>query len=433
MAQQSQPWPGTTTGDAGPYSHTEWALAWRKMHHASRADIGIFPLSNSSIGSQPLRVQATGPASAAVDVLQGSAIVDGIFYHSTATETLAIAANASGNTRIDSIVLRRDDIAQTIRLAVKQGTPAASPVPPAVTQTSGTMWEIALADVTVVNGFTSITNDDIRPRQQYVASPHHIIPDLENNSGATLEAGQVVIWDSTANSAVTRTTTANNVRVAGVVVGRTQAGDKVRVITRGIAYVQVTATVSRGQWLTTSTTAGVAAPASGDIKGAVGFALEARTGAGLVLAYVDVEYGRDFSQYRFNEGADYSITNVTSFTDIDATDLQRTLVTRGGKVRVVFNGVLTHSANGSYTYFDVLIDGTTLVGGDDGLTVWGFSGATNGERANVGFNSVIVNLPAGTHTFKLQWKQNTNFTTTLYAGAGTATFDVHPTFYVEEI
>jgi hypothetical protein len=101
-----------------------------------------------------------------VKVNIGRAFVDGAWYETDTAETLSIAANndGSGFARIDTIVLRKSYAAQTVRLAVLQGTPAASPAAPTLTQNTST-WEYPLADVAVANLFTTITNANITDRR----------------------------------------------------------------------------------------------------------------------------------------------------------------------------------------------------------------------------------------------------------------------------
>jgi hypothetical protein len=128
------------------------------------------------------------------------------------------------------------------------------------------------------------------------------------------------------------------------------------------------------------------------------------------------------SSYVLNQGADYTTTS-TSFVDLDATNLALTITTTGGDVLIGFYGYV-YNATGS-TFFDVLLDGVR-VAGDDGLL------RTSTAAFPFSCAYLKVSLAAGSHTFKLQWKVNTG-TTTLYAGAGTASNDVHPQFWVREV
>lgn len=298
--ETSRPWEGITLGDSGPYSDEQWRELWRYTLHGLRANMG--PIIDS--GSAPnlgLQVQATSPASAAVDVLPGSALVAGSFYLNDAIETLSIAANVSGNPRIDTVVLTADYTAQTVRVEVLTGTPAATPAPPALTQVIGTEYQIPIVDIAVANGFVTIGNGDITPRQEWANAADGVyLNDILNNSGVTLETGNVVIWDTSTDRAVTRTTTFNHPLIAGVWVGRTNNAGYGRVLQLGIGYVQVDGAYARGTGLFPSTTAGQAGGVSGVQNGTLGVLLEASTGAGQrKLAIINV-------QRRKNTAAIYS-------------------------------------------------------------------------------------------------------------------------------
>lgn len=305
MTQQSLPWQSTTPGDAGPYSSEQWRTAWKYALALGGARGNVGPMLGS--GTQPndgLRVQAQGTPSNQVDVLPGSALVQGAFYLNDATVSLSISGNASGNPRIDTIILRASYAAQTVRLAVLQGTPAGSPVPPTLTQSVGVTWEVPLADITVASGFTSITNSNIQPRHEWAnASAGVYLDSVLNNSGGVLNTGDVVIWDTTADRSVTTTTTSDDKRVIGIWQGRTANGGYGRVLTRGIGYVNTNGAVTRGNLLVSSTTAKQAAvtATSGSSGGVIGQALETTSGAGLVLTHVNAHRSKFFSYARLSD------------------------------------------------------------------------------------------------------------------------------------
>ncbi|MFI1467652.1 hypothetical protein [Streptomyces wuyuanensis] len=75
----------------------------------------------------------------------------------TSTVNLAVAANSSGSTRVDRVVLRLDRSAWTVRAVVKQGTPGGGA--PALTQDAGDtgVFEVPLAAVTLQSGANSVT------------------------------------------------------------------------------------------------------------------------------------------------------------------------------------------------------------------------------------------------------------------------------------
>lgn len=170
MTEYGLPFDGLLLGDAtkAPYSAAEWARAWKLMHGlgVSFPNYGVFKGSGDGT-NEPLAVLADSPVSANVKVQIGAAMIDGRFYETPAIVSQTINANASGNARIDTIILRLDYTLQTVRLAVKQGTPAASPARPTLQQ-DATFWEIPLADVAVANGFTTLAQSTITQRQRDV-------------------------------------------------------------------------------------------------------------------------------------------------------------------------------------------------------------------------------------------------------------------------
>lgn len=289
MTEISRFWNGTTVGDSGAYSDSDFQEFLRAVigYGAERANSGVLLMS----GTEPndgLKVTANSPATASVNVLRGAALVQGIAYLSDATEIFTPAANASGNPRIDTIVVQADYALQTVRLALLQGTPAASPVATTLTQSAGVMWEIPIADILLASGFTTIAQTVISPRQKWVNAPPAVYLDhVLNNSGVTLNDGDVVIVDTSADRAATTTTTAGDERVLGIWRGQTAAADYGRVQQSGIGYVNAAAAVTRGDALQTHT---VAKQAAVIISGVylLGKALETTSGAGLVLALIRI-------------------------------------------------------------------------------------------------------------------------------------------------
>jgi hypothetical protein len=243
MSQFSVPQQGVLVGDASraPYDAYEWAYDHDAalLGFASRANYGvILGVDNGSNFS--LEVTQTTVASNQVELKIGAAVVRGVVYQNDATLAFTVQPNASGNPRIDTLVLRLDYIAQTIRAAIKQGTPAATPAPPALLQTVGTEWEIPIADITVANGFSTISDSNITGRHEFVNVGDGVFNDgVLNDSGATLEDGDVVIWKPGTARAVTTTTTVNHWRIAGVWRGRTANGARGRIQTGGLGKVKL--------------------------------------------------------------------------------------------------------------------------------------------------------------------------------------------------
>ena len=153
MAENSAFWTGNSgagaAGDAGPYSQAQLA-AFIAAITGSR---------NGVLGG--LTVGAASPNAKKVVLSPGSAIVEGLFYRNDANLELAIPDNSSGNPRIDRVILAVDWAAQTIRAAVKQGTPASTPAAPALTQAVGSVWEEPIANIAVAHGFSSLSDAEI--------------------------------------------------------------------------------------------------------------------------------------------------------------------------------------------------------------------------------------------------------------------------------
>lgn len=83
----------------------------------------------------------------------------------------AIDANTSGSTRIDLAVLRLNRADWTVTFQVVKGTPAAAPVAPTPTQSSGPtgVYEIPLANITVPNGATALGGTQVVDRGVYIS------------------------------------------------------------------------------------------------------------------------------------------------------------------------------------------------------------------------------------------------------------------------
>lgn len=113
-----------------------------------------------------------GTGTRLVNVGTGNAYAAGVLATSTAVTAVTLAANTSGQSRIDYVVLNIDWTGtQTTGGTVTSvtGTPGSSPVAPNLIQTAGTRWQIPLARVSVPNGATQLGNnsvEDARPGRQ---------------------------------------------------------------------------------------------------------------------------------------------------------------------------------------------------------------------------------------------------------------------------
>lgn len=139
---------------------------WRAIASNWQPD-GVVPVPVSTISVTSSL--AVAPNSGMVlNIGSGAVLLQGTIGRNTSTKTVTIAANSSGNPRIDLVVARLDTVLNTVSVEVKTGTPAATPASPTVTQTSAT-WEIPLAQVAVANSAVSITADNITDRRNLYA------------------------------------------------------------------------------------------------------------------------------------------------------------------------------------------------------------------------------------------------------------------------
>lgn len=150
MTQTSYPWGGTTVGDGAlaPYTDDEWSDIWRKVRTTDRTTQGVLPDYASELA-------VSNPAGTTIRVASGAAIVDGKFYENDTNADFSVTAPVSG-TNYYRVVLRKSWSAQTVRLALIGPNTVGAP---ALTQTDGTTWEIALATVSITSTNTVTVTD----------------------------------------------------------------------------------------------------------------------------------------------------------------------------------------------------------------------------------------------------------------------------------
>jgi len=155
MAQLSGFW--STTGTASghqqaSYTQAHWSTA-AKILAACAGFEGVAPGLLNSLSCTASDVEE-------VTVNTGGAVVDGKWFLNDATQALTVAASAGGTTRIDRIILRCTWASFQCVLTVLAGTNSATPTAPALTQTSGTLYEIALYQALVnSSGVVTLTDE----------------------------------------------------------------------------------------------------------------------------------------------------------------------------------------------------------------------------------------------------------------------------------
>lgn len=301
MAERSAFWNGLVTGDAvdAPYdANTEFAKWVQRTIGLgnTRANAGVV-LGTGSEATQldALQVTQNSPAGMSVLLNIGAAIVDGTTYINDAAITIPVAANASGNPRIDTVVLRKSFGIQEVRSAILAGTPAATPAPPALTQSAGVTWEIPIADIQVANGAVSITTANITPRTPYANAADGVTLDrLLNNTASALVNGDMVNIDSTANRAVNNTPSLA-ARPPTITIGpwqaRIAAAGIGRVLYKGIGNLNGVAAAARGTFVSPR-----GSPSVFPQFDTIALLLEAATGSGGVQAFIDAGFPQQFGQ-----------------------------------------------------------------------------------------------------------------------------------------
>lgn len=140
--------------------------SWPSPGHNSRAvtdseyEAVAARFSDNGVYGDPTETAVvTAGAGLSVDIRSDvAASVRGHAWSSgTSTVTLTVAANTSGSTRTDRVILRLDRSDWTVRAVIKPGTPGAG-VPTLTQQTGDTgVYEILLANITVPNGASSVS------------------------------------------------------------------------------------------------------------------------------------------------------------------------------------------------------------------------------------------------------------------------------------
>lgn len=128
---------------------------------------------------QPL-IYADGAGTREIRVrVSRQAVVDGYgWQNDAAVITKTLAANSSGSTRVDLVVLRLNRADWSLSVQVVQGTPGAGA--PSATRTASTgtgsgVYEIELATVTVANGATTLAASTVTEKAWYLGEDGQIL------------------------------------------------------------------------------------------------------------------------------------------------------------------------------------------------------------------------------------------------------------------
>ncbi len=134
------------------YKAEDWA-----SYFSSFIGNGVFPIPSSGL-------QVVIDDGMTVTVKTGKAWINGYFYNNTSDLSVDLATADGVLNRIDRIVVRWDLTNRIISVAVKQSTFSAQPTASAL-QRDADIYELALADISVLAGTTDILQANITDRR----------------------------------------------------------------------------------------------------------------------------------------------------------------------------------------------------------------------------------------------------------------------------
>ena len=376
MAEYSRPWSGVESsgqpvGDGTEYSADQWQEFFRYGIGGAALATGVVIPESGVIGQNPLFVQENSPVGRSVVVTAGAALPYGVMYINDGQEVLTVNANAGAHSRIDTIVLEWNSIARRVRLARMEGTPAATPSPPTLSAT-GTTRQLPLADIQLAANFTTIRNADITQRSTFLQGSNGL--DLQiffNRSGHDIEKGMAVSVDTSGNRGVKRLVTP--AACIGAAAGPIANNAWGLVCNGGVMDVQISAAVTRGQRLVSSTMAGKVRGVADNpfVSGSgvsLGIALETKA-AGFVKALVNLQQHIPMMNSLSAPG------NMMVRTGKALITASGSGYNAGGTIAVLVNGVSRRSASYNGTTYGT--NSATIVYLATGLAVGNHSFTTN--------------------------------------------------------
>lgn len=118
---------------------------------AEYAEVQNRLLSEGIVRGAGNELAVSAPGGMSVRVASGEVMIEGFWYKSDANVDLTVAANSSGSTRTDAVVLRLNRVTNLVTLVVITNAPA--PV-----RTVGGDWEMQIATIAVPNAAGAITS-----------------------------------------------------------------------------------------------------------------------------------------------------------------------------------------------------------------------------------------------------------------------------------
>jgi hypothetical protein len=236
--------------DGASYSEDFWRDFFRHLTGSGVVD---------GVGSEFAVSERGAGANMSVDVATGECFIRGHWGESTATKNLPISAANATNPRIDRVVLRNHFGDNKITLEVLEGTPAAAPVAPAVTQNAA-MWEISLALISVPAADTSIQNAQITSERTIIGFPTFDQSTAPADGDTWTYNATTALWEPAAPSSGTSVPTHGQSMVA---TGETRATNTFGALSTAQAVSVTTGTKALVMIDAGAFCAGAAGPAAG--------------------------------------------------------------------------------------------------------------------------------------------------------------------------
>jgi hypothetical protein len=152
-----------------------------------------------------------------------------------------------------------------------------------------------------------------------------------------------------------------------------------------------------------------------------------------ILANLRALYNAPSGAVSLDLPSDKTVSSGGAFADIDSANLSITFTLDAvADVLIGFQGTFVRTVStGTTLYLNVAVD-SVAVQANDGLVAADLSSQSLPQ--SLGFVYLATSLPAGSHTFRVQWKVVGSSTgARLYAGAGTSNADLHPHFFAKVV
>lgn len=380
---------------------------WRQFQRHILQPMGSSTL-NDGIYYTPWTGQfkVTRASATQITVQSGSGMANGLPFWSTSAISLPVAAAHATYTRYDLVVVRVNFIDKEARVTILQGTPAASPVAPALQKSAAPYYDVPLARLTVAPGSGVTEVVDFR---DFISGASSVQRVVRNADSTTLLPGHIVAWSEFSPIDVVRTNEASSVWTAGVIDTTIAPGGFGLMTEYGVGRVKINLTRGPGARFGTSTQAGIATEQPFNY---VATLLESGASGDVVRAWIDTTRLRD-PMITMIRSVDEQ-TSLTTFNYVNG--LSRTFFLRhGGRVKISARGLAYYTgAVGPVVEFAAAIDAQ-----EERIFI---SGNPNNDYRGVFYaEHTFDNIAAGQHTAGLKWRVNSGGNTGYLRGSAFAT------------